>query len=129
MRRREEKGSFSLLAVSQGTFWAASSVAVFTLLTAALFYFAPLSERLLPYFASSGLFLGSFVGGVLAVRRAAGKALLHGLGVGAALFALLWLISLVFYPGPVMTVHLLKKLFLLLLGGALGSTLGATLFP
>ncbi|RDV84711.1 TIGR04086 family membrane protein [Ammonifex thiophilus] len=129
MRGHEEKGSFSLSAVGQGVFGAASFVLGFTLLTAALFYFAPLPERLLPYFASSGLFLGSFAGGVLAARRAASKVLLHGLTVGTVLFILLWFTSLIFYPGPVVTAHLLKKLFLLLLGGALGSTLGATLIP
>ncbi len=117
-------GGFSLSAVGRGTLIGAVASFGATVLVACLFYFTTVSEALLPYFISFILFLSGVLGGSLASKQAGGKGLIHGAGVGIALFLILWLVAATVVPGPVTAQMLAQKFLLLLSGGAVGGFIG-----
>lgn len=129
MTSKREIAGINLPAIGRGTLAGAVASLGATLLAACLFFFTNISETLFPYLVSFILFLSGVLGGALASRAAGNKGLFHGAAVGLALFLLLWLAAAGALPGPVTATMLLKKLFLLVAGGATGGFIGIALVP
>ncbi len=92
-----------------------------------IYHFTGLTESTLPLSASVILLAGVFCGGFTAARRSGTKGLFHGLGVGLIIFILIWILMGIFLPAGVAFLPLVKKLFICLVGGALGGVAGIAL--
>lgn len=109
---------------------AAIAVAVFLIgsfILGIIYHFTGLLESTLPYTSSAILLTGVFYGGFSAARRSGNKGLFHGLGVGVIIFILILIMMALFLPAGVSFIPLVQKLFICLIGGALGGVLGIVL--
>lgn len=86
-----------------------------------IFYFTPLAEVFLPYYALLGGICSTFAGGFAAAHRAGTRGLWHGLGVGLVYLAILLVISALFLHPQYF--HW-QSFFYYLLAGLLGGVAG-----
>jgi putative membrane protein (TIGR04086 family) len=88
-----------------------------------VYYFSDMPENTLPLCAAIILALGAFGGSFRAGKTAGSKGLYHGFAVGVVFFIAVWLISVLFFPGPGAITGLIK-LSVILPGACAGGILG-----
>lgn len=113
---------FNHAAVGWGILAATLILTLGSALLGILFYLTDLSERSLPWFSAVLYFFSVVTGALLAAKKAGRRSLFHGLGVALLFFIFISLTGLFLSPGVALPT-LVKKFFLTLGAGCLGSIL------
>lgn len=124
---RKTSPAFNVPAVFKGTLYTLATSGLLIGLAGLTFYFTDLAETTLNWLAGAILFLSTAVGSTLAAREAGGRGLFHGLTVSVVYFLVLWACAAWFLPGPLQAAALLRKLILIVAGGAAGGIFGVGL--
>ncbi len=117
--------SFEIFQVSKGVLISVVCSFVLTLLLSVLYYFTDVQESLIHTLIISGLSV--LIGSFYIAFQSGSKGLIYGLSVGFGFFLFSMLIYYIFYEGSPTLRILLEKLFVSMVTGALGGTLGAIL--
>lgn len=95
-----------------------------TMLLSIVFYLTPLSEAYLQPSGTTLYLAGAFSGGLIAARKAGGKAILYGSEVGIIYFFFFTVVTLLIAPGSfAMLALILKGVYTLMVsvaGGVIG---------
>ncbi|MGE5404656.1 MAG: TIGR04086 family membrane protein [Candidatus Saccharibacteria bacterium] len=91
---------------------------------AGLIYFTSLKETLLSPLADFTLIISVFIGGFIAAQSFGHRGLINGLSVGAAIFVLIMLVSLIFDPDSLGLWPIVKNAAITLFAGTLGGIMG-----
>lgn len=113
--------------ILRGTALAAGIALAGSIVLGVIYHFTGFRESTLPIASSAILLIGVFSGGYTASRRSGNKGLFHGLGVGIAIFILIWTMMGLFLPAGVSFIPLVQKLLICLVGGSLGGIAGIIL--
>ncbi|MCL6610060.1 MAG: TIGR04086 family membrane protein [Peptococcaceae bacterium] len=119
--------ALDLAGIFRGSAIAAAVALAGSFILGMVYHFSGLAESTLPLITSIILLAGVFSGGYAAARRAGTKGLFHGLGVGAVIFILIWILMGLFLPAGVSLIPLAQKFLICLVGGALGGIAGIIL--
>ncbi len=98
-----------------------------TILLTLIFYFTSFSESYLQPAGAAIYLIGAFTGGFLAAKRAGGKGLLYGTGVGICYFFFFTLIVLATKPGSFSLLNLGLKAVYTFIVSAAGGIIGIAL--
>jgi len=118
------KGDFQMKAIFRGLLWALIISVILSIVVTLLLYFTPLSETLLPAFASLIFFLSILLGSTISARIAGNRGLFHGLGVGVVFLFLTAIFGIIIATDPFSWVLFAKKIAYTIIGGALGGIIG-----
>jgi len=95
-----------------------------SILVTLLLHFTPLTEALLPSFATLIFFLSILLGSLISAKSAKSKGLIHGLGVGVIYLSCTIIIGFFVATDSFSWLMFAKKIVYTLVGGSLGGIIG-----
>lgn len=115
---------FQFSCVTKGLIYAFLLTIILCIFVSVLLQYTPLSEGLMPNFASFIFFISMLTGAVIGARSAGCKGLFHGLSVTLIYLAIIFVIGLISNPDTFTFLHIIKRVGYALVSGVLGGFIG-----
>ncbi|MFZ5943532.1 MAG: TIGR04086 family membrane protein [Bacillota bacterium] len=117
-------GIVKINSIIKGLLWALVISLVLSIIITLLLYFSPMSEALLPSFATLIFFLSILLGSTISAKSAGSKGLIHGLGVGVIYLIFSVAFGIFLSSDPFSWLLFGKKIAYTTVGSALGGIIG-----
>lgn len=115
---------FQFSCVTKGLIFAFLLTIILCIVISMLLQYTPLSEGLMPNFASFVFFISMLAGAIIGARSAGCKGLFHGLSVTLIYLAIIFVIGLISNPDTFTFLHIIKRIGYSVLSGVLGGFIG-----
>lgn len=115
---------FQLNAIVRGLIWALVITIILGIMFSLLLQYTTLSEVMLNSYSSFIFFISMLLGATIGARAAGNKGLLHGLSISLCYWGLTLAIGVVWNPGTLSLVFLMKRLGFTAAAGSLGGVIG-----
>lgn len=110
--------------VVRGLIWALVITIILGILFSLLLQYTTLSEGMLSSYSTFIFFISMLLGSIIGARAAGSKGLLHGLVISLCYWGLTLAIGVIWNPGTISLVFLMKRLGFTAAAGILGGVIG-----